>query len=163
MIYSVLCYFRSQGSALSQKQMFGSNPDSPYIKFPPKFCLGRLINDSCPVPAGLSAVVYKINPLVSLKLKGPSKNDVTLFCTLWISVLPHWFLSSQNPCNKKSFIDDSKAMVREQLVLKTHSNDLSVFVSVRCCHMWQACWRHLHHWPEHVFEGQSGLDVASIF
>ncbi len=65
---SLLC-FRSQGSALSQKQMFGSNPDSPYIKFPPKFCLGRLINDSCPVPAGLSAVIYKVNPLVSHKLR----------------------------------------------------------------------------------------------
>ena len=93
--------------------MFGSNPDSPYIKFPPKFCLGRLINDSCPVPAGLSAVVYKINPLVSLKLKGPSKNDVTLFvhCEFRSSLTD--FCLHKIHAIMKSFIDDSKAMVRE--------------------------------------------------
>ena len=59
-------FLSSQGSALSQRQMLGSNPDSPYIQFPASFCLGRLINNSCPVPAGLSAVVYKVNPLVHI-------------------------------------------------------------------------------------------------
>jgi hypothetical protein len=92
--------------------MFGSNPDSPYIKFPPKFCLGRLINDSCPVPAGLSAVIYKINPLVSMSLTKPSKNDVrhTILCEF--RLFHHLLLSSQNPCDLTSFMDDPRAMAR---------------------------------------------------
>ena len=74
----ILPNFRSQGSALSQKQMLGSDPDSPYVQFPPSFCLGRMINKSCPVPAGLSAVVYKINPLVSFCNTSRSTKEVFL-------------------------------------------------------------------------------------
>ena len=43
----------------------GTTADSPWIKFPDKFCLGPLINNTCDTPAGISAVVYDSNPMVS--------------------------------------------------------------------------------------------------
>ena len=49
---------------MGKPHVLGTSAEAPWIKFPNDFCLGPLKNESCDVPAGVSAVVYDSNPMV---------------------------------------------------------------------------------------------------
>ena len=61
------CNSRTLGSEMGKPHILGTSVDSPWVKFPKDFCLEPLQNMSCTAPAGVSAVVYDTNPLVSYK------------------------------------------------------------------------------------------------
>ena len=53
---------------MGKPHVLGTSAEAPWIKFPNDFCLGPLKNDSCDIPAGVSAVVYDSNPMVYIYL-----------------------------------------------------------------------------------------------
>ena len=57
--------YRTLGEHMGKPHILGSSADSPWVKFPDDFCLGPLVNETCETPAGISAVVYDSNPMVT--------------------------------------------------------------------------------------------------
>ena len=62
-------FYRTLGEHMGKPHILGSSADSPWVKFPDDFCLGPLVNDSCETSAGISAVVYDSNPMVTIILE----------------------------------------------------------------------------------------------
>ena len=57
---------RTLGKEMGKTHVLGTSVDSPWVKFPDNFCLEELVNNTCGAPAGVSAIVYDTNPLVSI-------------------------------------------------------------------------------------------------
>ena len=58
-------HFRIPGPQLKDWHTVGFDEKrDPRFSFPPNFCLGELLNDTCHTPAGVAAIAYDDNPLV---------------------------------------------------------------------------------------------------
>ncbi len=83
---------RTPGPDLSKWHLVGyDNATDPAFSFPVNWCLGPLENGTCGTPAGLAAISYTINPLVSVL-------HITMCITLCITKRTYVFLVRLTQC-----------------------------------------------------------------